>query len=64
MKTRHIALFGLDVSSGEDDVTKLERDFLLYRSSIYLCRSLFLTSQLFGDRFVFVLETKVKDFKD
>lgn len=29
MKTRHIALFGLDVSSGEDDVTNLERDFLL-----------------------------------
>lgn len=34
MKTRHIALFGLDVSSGEDDVTNLKWDFLLTFSYI------------------------------
>lgn len=30
MKTRHMALFGLDVSSGEDDVTNPEREFSSY----------------------------------
>lgn len=36
MKTRHITLFGLDVSSGKDDVIHLERDFLLHLPPFFL----------------------------
>lgn len=65
MKTRHIALFGLDASNGEDDVTNLERDFYPYLF-LHLAISPATTVEpcFLHFRYRLFLETKERNFNE